>query len=291
MSEQIDQFLSEIDGALSPEQASQVLALAEGNLSDSETTGEPEPEVKAVAPEEIPAPKPENNTALVDTALADSLKSLAEAVDGLKPKEPQPEPPKPEEPPKPLRIEDFMGDFSAEDIAKGTAEFLALKEAEIEKRLTEKLLETTAPLQAKAEEDAKSAHFASIFAKHPDAETIVADPAFKAWFDAQPTFSRNAISVTLQQGNAESIIEVFDVYKQTTQKPASSAAHDLKKKTDAIIAAAAAVPPNSLTDIPGGRAAGSDPFEVIDNLPPEQQIESVMKLSPEMLERWLNRSA
>jgi hypothetical protein len=182
----------------------------------------------------------------------------------------------------------IFGDFSEEDIAKGVQTLIrqtvpAIVEAQVKQALL--------PQQQKQEADLLESHRNAIYEKHPDLDSILESKELQDWLSKQPSFIQAGYKTVLEAGTAPEVIELFDTYKAATGKgqaaePASVT--DVKAAAQAAIAKAQTSVPNSLSDFPGGRVGPASPFEAIANLPPDQQIDAVSRLSSDDRERWLN---
>lgn len=183
---------------------------------------------------------------------------------------------------------ELFGDFSEEAIAKGVQYLIsksvpALVDAQVKQALQ--------PHQQKQEADQHSSHFALIYEKHPDLDSVLESKELQGWLSAQPGYVRAGFEATMKSGSAPEVIELFDTYKAATGKGQAAdtpAPKDVKAAAQAAIASAKPAVPNSLSDFPGGRAGPANAFEAIANLPPHEQIDAVAQLPAEQRERWLN---
>lgn len=169
----------------------------------------------------------------------------------------------------------LFGDFSEEALAKGITQ---LVEQQVAARM-----EAT---------DATTAHFNAIYSAHPDADSLVESQEFAVWKGAQPALVRAALDQALTQGSSADVIEVFSAFKAATQQqpPAvvGKGALSPAEAAKAAIAKAAAPTPASLSDIPGGRVAGTNVFEAMNDMNSHQLLAATSNMSPEQIEAWLN---
>jgi hypothetical protein len=185
----------------------------------------------------------------------------------------------------------IFGTFSDEDIAKGIATVVNKLGSQILSAVDAKL----APLHQRQAADGNEAHFASILAKHPDMDSLVESTELKSWIAAQPSFVRQGYVDVLQKGTAPQVIELFDLFKQAngTRTPAPPAPpRDVRAAAAAAIAKAQEAPnvPTSLSDLAGGRAgAGASRDEAWSQLEGPALLEAMQDVSPEQIEKFLNR--
>jgi len=181
----------------------------------------------------------------------------------------------------------LFGDFSEEALAAGIAKL-------VQQQVEAQVGKAVAPLQAKHQQDAATAHYDAIYKAHPNADSIVQSTEFKAWVDAHPSAVRNAYWQLFDQekgGTAEQIVEVFDAFAKATGKEVPpAAAPDKGAAAKAAAAAARIEPPASLSEIPGGRADGLSPHERMASLDNGVELYAAMEnMSPAQIEAFLNK--
>jgi hypothetical protein len=185
----------------------------------------------------------------------------------------------------------IFGDFSDEAIAKGIEALVNARVGEVMKVVDAKL----APLQQGKATDADAAHYAAIYAKHPDADSLAESQQLRSWIDAQPSFVRSNYDAVLKAGTTTQVIELFDSFKQATGGGAAADTTTTKAGVKAAAAAAIAKAqetqvPNSLTEIPGGRpGAGATRDEAWSQMDGPALVEAMADASPEQIDRYLNR--
>lgn len=184
---------------------------------------------------------------------------------------------------------ELFGDFSEEAIAKGVKALVVQSVPELVAQLVKKEL---APLQQKQDLTEHDAHLASIYAKHPDIDSIVESQELKQWIESQPAFARPGYQAVLENGSAEQIIEFIDTFKEATGKAQAAAPSEERVKAAAkqAIASAKVPVPASLSDISGGRAGPAGQAEALANLNPIDMSEAMASMSPDQIEEYLNRS-
>lgn len=180
----------------------------------------------------------------------------------------------------------IFGDFSEEALAKGIA---TLVEQQVQARVSAAL----EPLATKQAKDAAAAHYDAIYSKHPDADSIAQSAEFAAWVNAQPSAVRNAYWGLFDPhtgGTAQEIVEVFDAFKAvSTPNPNTTAAADPKAAASAAVAAARATPPASLSSIPGARVEGASELDRAADMSGPDMLEATKNMSPAQIEAWLDR--
>ena len=180
----------------------------------------------------------------------------------------------------------IFGDFSEEALAKGIATLVA---QQVQARVNAAL----EPLATKQAKDAAAAHYDAIYSKHPDADSIAQSTEFAAWVNAQPSAVRNAywgLFDAKTGGTAEEIVEVFDAFKAvSTPNPNTPAAADPKAAASAAVAAAKATPPASLSSIPGARVEGASELDRAADMSGPDMLEATKNMSPAQIEAWLDR--
>ena len=185
----------------------------------------------------------------------------------------------------------IFGDFSEEALAKGVQALIAKSAPAL---LADLVKQQLAPLQQKQQLTEQEAHAQAIYAKHPDIDSIVESAELQAWIDSQPSFARPGYQSVLANGTAEQVIEFIDTYKAATGKSQAAAAapsaESVQKAAKQAVADAKPPVPNSLSDIPGGRAGPVTGNEALANLGAADMAEALMDKSPEQIEAFLNRS-
>lgn len=182
----------------------------------------------------------------------------------------------------------LFGDFSEEALAKGIT---TLVEQQVAARM-EAINAKLKPIEQQAATDATTAHFNAIYSAHPDADSLVESQEFAVWKGAQPAVVRAALDQALTQGSSTDVIEVFSAFKAATQQQSPAVvgkgAVSPAEAAKAAIAKAAAPTPASLSDIPGGRVAGTNVFEAMNDMNSHQLLAATSNMSPEQIEAWLN---
>lgn len=186
----------------------------------------------------------------------------------------------------------IFGDFSPEAMAAGVAK---LVQAQVEARMAA-IDAKLQPIQQQTAKTAAEEHIAAIYGAHPDADSIVESQEFASWKAAQPSVVRHALDHAMNNGSASDVIEVFSAFKASKgqaaapQQPAAPAAPQVSpaEAAKAAIAKAAAPMPASLSDIPGGRAGGTNLLEAMDSMNGPEMLSAANGMSQEQIEAWLN---
>jgi hypothetical protein len=180
----------------------------------------------------------------------------------------------------------IFGDYSEEALAKGIRQLVAEQAEALRAEMRGELAKAVQPLKATQAVDATAAHMDAIYAKHPDADSMHESQELKDWIGRQPSFARAGYESVLQKGSTAEIIEFFDTFKAATGK---TQAADPKAAARALIAQMDAPVPASLSDIPGGRAGASNPYEALDRMAGPALADAMESMSSSQREAYLNR--
>ena len=184
---------------------------------------------------------------------------------------------------------ELFGDFSPEAMAKGVAALVdqqvAARMAAIDAKLQ--------PLQKQAATDATADHFNAIYSAHPDADSIAESQEFAVWKSSQPAIVRAALDRAMTEGGSADVIEVFGAFKAATSQSAPPTPAATQKAPSpaeaarAAIAKVAAQPPASLSDIPGGRVAGTNAMEAMSDMNGIELMDAMQNMSRDQIEAYL----
>ncbi|MHB0825097.1 hypothetical protein ACYCFL_05635 [Stutzerimonas nitrititolerans] len=181
----------------------------------------------------------------------------------------------------------LFGDFSEEALAKGVQ---ALVDSRVEAAVAKALEPIKAKQQADAEQTAEQAHWAAIYAKHADADSVIESKELADWIASQPGFVRRGFEQVMQSGTAAEAVEMLDAFKAATgptQQPTPAA--DVKAAAKAAVANARPAVPASLSDIPGG-AAPQTRDEAMRQMDAVQLSDAMANMTPAQIEEYLSRS-
>lgn len=188
----------------------------------------------------------------------------------------------------PEELQDLFGDFSEEGLAKGVQKLIdQAVQTQIKTFVEERLNNALSPLQQKQQVDATESHYRAIYEAHPDADSIVESKEMADWIQAQPSFSQDAIKQVLQAGTAEQVIELFNSFKARSGH-AVATQEDAKQSAQEVMKKAGNAAPATLSDVPSGRAAPVSTEAALANLSGGQLLEAMEGWSPEQIERYLN---
>lgn len=187
----------------------------------------------------------------------------------------------------------IFGDFSEQDLAKGIQTL-------IDQRVAESVAKALEPVKQKEAVDATTMHFQAIYDKHPDADSIAESKELADWIASKPAFMRPSLQSVLEKGSTAEIVEFFDTFKLETGVTRTTADTGAGQGADALQAArnaarkaiesAAPKVPASLSDFPGGRAAGLTRDEQLAQLNGQDLLDAMQSgnMNPDQIERFLN---
>lgn len=177
---------------------------------------------------------------------------------------------------------DLFGDFSEEAIRAGVKKLVAEQAASLRESIRAELQQELAPIkQAKQVDEAEQARNL-VLSKHPDAASIAESAELGQWVQSKPAFVRGAYQQVITGGTPAQVIELLDAFKAET-KPAMANAGAEAAAAKAI-ASAKTRSPSSLSDIPGGVAASTNPAEGLADASAQDLISKFEGLSEKA--RW-----
>ena len=177
---------------------------------------------------------------------------------------------------------DLFGDFSEEAIRAGVKKLVAEQAASLRESIRAELQQELAPIkQAKQVDEAEQARNL-VLSKHPDAASIAESAELEQWVQSKPAFVRGAYQQVITGGTPAQVVELLDAFKAET-KPATANAGAEAAAAKAI-ANAKTRSPSSLSDIPGGVAAPTNPAEGLADASAQDLISKFEGLSEKA--RW-----
>ena len=177
---------------------------------------------------------------------------------------------------------DLFGDFSEEAIRAGVKKLVAEQAASLRESIRAELQQELAPIkQAKQVDEAEQARNI-VLSKHPDAASIAESAELGQWVQSKPAFVRGAYQQVITGGTPAQVIELLDAFKADA-KPATANAGAEAAAAKAI-ANAKTRSPSSLSDIPGGVAASTNPAEGLADASAQDLISKFEGLSEKA--RW-----
>lgn len=177
---------------------------------------------------------------------------------------------------------DLFGDFSEEAIRAGVKKLVAEQAASLRESIRAELQQELAPIkQAKQVDEAEQARNL-VLSKHPDAASIAESAELDQWVQSKPAFVRGAYQQVITGGTPAQVVELLDAFKaETKPAPANAGAEAAAAKA---IANAKTRSPSSLSDIPGGVAASTNPAEGLADASTQDLISKFEGLSEKA--RW-----
>lgn len=179
----------------------------------------------------------------------------------------------------------IFGDFDEEGLAGGIQ---TLVQQQVAQQVEARLKQALEPIAQKQQIDETQQHYAAILQAHPDIESVAESQEFASWRASQPSYAQQAINGVLSQGTTDQVIELFNQFKGNAQTAAPTPA-DIKQAAKAKLDNAQSAIPASLSDIAGGQAHTS-PDEQLANLDGVDMLAAMEKMSPEQIERILNKT-
>ena len=179
----------------------------------------------------------------------------------------------------------IFGDFDEEGLAGGIQ---TLVQQQVAQQVEARLKQALEPIAQKQQIDETQQHYAAILQAHPDIESVAESQEFASWRASQPSYAQQAINGVLSQGTTDQVIELFNQFKGNAQTAAPTSA-DIKQAAKAKLDNAQSAIPASLSDIAGGQAHTS-PDEQLANLDGVDMLAAMEKMSPEQIERILNKT-
>lgn len=179
----------------------------------------------------------------------------------------------------------IFGDFDEEGLAGGIQ---TLVQQQVAQQVEARLKQALEPIAQKQQIDETQQHYAAILQAHPDIESVAESQEFASWRASQPSYAQQAINGVLSQGTTDQVIELFNQFKSNAQTAAPTTA-SIKQAAKAKLDNAQSAIPASLSDIAGGQAHTS-PDEQLANLDGVDMLAAMEKMSPEQIERILNKT-
>lgn len=179
---------------------------------------------------------------------------------------------------------EIFGDFSEEALTKGIHTLVKQQVAEEVAEIKAGL----APIQQQHKASVVDSHYNAIYEAHPDADSVFESKELADWIASQPSFARSGYESVLSDGSTTEVIELFDTFKAATQPAGQQPAGDVKAQAKAAIARTAPPVPTSLSDFPGGRAAGVSKSEAMADMDAVQLLDNMDDMTPQQIEQYLN---
>lgn len=184
---------------------------------------------------------------------------------------------------------EIFGDFSEEALAKGIQKLVAMG---IERGIAS-IRQEVAPLKETQAKTAREEHYAAIYEKHPDADSVAESKELSDWINGKPSFARDGYRSVLEKGTSAQVIELFSAFKaetaRTTSTSSPSARPSAADAAKAAIDAAKTKVPASLSELPGGTAGPADEAEAMRNMSGTDLLSRMHGKTPEQIEALVAR--
>lgn len=194
-----------------------------------------------------------------------------------------------------------FGDFSEEALVAGIDKTVEAKvRTRVDKAVQAALDAALAPLRKQEQEQQKArehsaveAHHNAILTAHPDASSVVQSAEMEAWVKAQPSYVQPGIRQVLEEGTTGQVIELISSFKESTGAVGKGAQGGRQAAAQAAIQRAQSPIPNSLSDIPGGRAGGSSLTDRMASMSEVDLFNAVNSgdITTTQLDAYLNRKS
>lgn len=321
MFDEQNQFIENLGGELSPEQAAILLSMADGDTAPAETNEAPdvgtEPEqeeaakeaeadkVEADNQEAAAEPKAEEDPVVLakdgkhtipyeklveareaEKAWREAAAKAERELEELRKQAAEPSKQAADEPAD-IEDEDFENLFDADKkaIERAVEKAVLQRQAEIESKLLERLK----PFEEQRQLDVAAAHYRTIYEAHPDADSVAESKELAEWIQSQPTYAQSAIKEVLSAGTAGQVVEVLNAFKAAAEpKEPAVDAEAAKEKAKAVVENTKAAMPNTLTDIPSGHPPAKSEAESLAAMSAAEVAEVMASWPPEKIERYLN---
>ena len=187
-----------------------------------------------------------------------------------------------------------FGDFSEEALVAGIDKTVEAKvRTRVDKAVQAALDAALAPLRKQEQESAVDAHHSAILTAHPDASSVVQSAEMEAWVKAQPSYVQPGIRQVLEEGTTGQVIELISSFKESTGAVGKGAPGGRQAAAQAAIQRAQSPIPNSLSDIPGGRAGSSSLTDRMASMSEVDLFNAVNSgdITTTQLDAYLNRKS
>lgn len=183
---------------------------------------------------------------------------------------------------------DLFGDFSEEAIAAGVKTLVS-------QQVTAEVAKALAPMQQQKAADSATAkfdaHLQAIAEAHPDFESLAESKELSDWIDSQPGIARDGYRAALERGTTGQYIELFSTFKAATGKnQPAPAALSAREAAQAAIAKNQPQAPLSLSDIPGGKAVAGSQDEAMAAMNSVDLLGAMSNWSPKQIEEYMSRN-
>lgn len=183
----------------------------------------------------------------------------------------------------------IFGTFDENDLAKGIHSLVNQRvEALLSTRVDELVNARLAPLEKQQQLSVEEQHFTQLYTAHPDMDSILESAEFGGWMTKQPSFVQAAYQSVLNNGTAQDVVEMLSLYKDQTGLNTSPATVQTTVK-QAVEKAQVQVP-NSLSDLPAGSPVPTTLDDKLAGLSTTQLMDQMADMSPDQIEKYVNRN-
>lgn len=134
-------------------------------------------------------------------------------------------------------LQEFFEEYP--DLEKPLKKLVKLEAERIADDRVAKFAPQVDEIKATTDEQARERHFNEIRQSHPDFEKIIKDGLLDKWIAVQPSFVKKALEIVKIEGDAQSVIEMFDSFKKSTgwRTPTTPEQSNVnQRKVDALLA-------------------------------------------------------
>lgn len=183
----------------------------------------------------------------------------------------------------------IFGSFDEQDLAKGINTLVnqrveTLLSTKVEQLVSERL----APLEKQHQMSVEEQHFATLYTTHPDLDSVLESSEFGGWIGKQPSFMQAAYQNVLNRGTANEVVELISLYKGQTGLNANP--NTVQTTVKQAVEKAHVQVPNSLSDLPAGSPVPTTLDDKLNGLSTTQLMEAMDGMTPEQIEKYVNRN-
>lgn len=151
-------------------------------------------------------------------------------------------------------LKEFIEEFPAlEKPIKALVKKMAASVVETKLKDIEPRLKQIDPFIQRSKDNEVQVHFNTLSEKHPDWKDLRDSGKLTAWIETQPMIVRQSLERVVKEGSTDEVIEMFDLYKGASQKPATQSRKSApNKKAQNMMAVE-----SSASGIPKGKAQQS----------------------------------
>lgn len=184
---------------------------------------------------------------------------------------------------------EIFGSFDEQDLAKGINTLVnqrveSLLSTKVEQLVSERL----APLEKQHQMSVEDQHFATLYTAHPDLDSVLESSEFGGWIGKQPSFMQAAYQNVLHRGTANEVVELISLYKDQTGLSANP--NTVQTTVKQAVEKAQVQVPNSLSDLPAGSPVPTTLDDKLNGLSTTQLMEAMDGMTPEQIEKYVNRN-